>query len=160
MKISPKQQEKEIREEDSQISMGLQEPLSNKYYKVKGKFYFISKYFEIRSFFRNPWTWGLVIITVSFIAIQIFYLQANLNLLPEKVPLLTMYLNLERRLFDKAYLIALPATSALILFVAIIASSKVFYVNKILAIFTLILSLISSIVLTYGLIRIISLYFV
>lgn len=145
---------------DTQIQMQLDEPLSNKYYKVKGKFYFISKYLEIKSYFRNPWVWCFIILTITTIVIQAYYLKTNLDTLPDKIPLLTMYHNLERRLFDKAYLITLPVTSGLLLLVSIITGTRVFYTNKLLSIFTLLLCLIASSVLTYALVKIISFYYV
>jgi hypothetical protein len=140
--------------------MELKEPLSNKYFTAKNRFSSLQRYLKVKSFFRNPWMWAIAIFTGTAIALQIYFLQTYLSTLPERIPLLTMYLSLEDRLFPRNYLIALPAICVILIFIACVAATKTYYINKLLAIFTMLLALIGSSFITYSLIKIIAAYYV
>ncbi len=135
--------------EDQQLKLELKDPPINFFYKIKERLYYQYKIFEMQRYFRNFTVWFLITLTVTVITIQIYYLQEYITELPQKIPLLQMYLSLEKRLIPHSYLLAIPVITAIFLILSVILSYIIFIKNKYLAILTLFYTTISGGLLTY-----------
>lgn len=150
----PNENESQIK----QLELGLTEPISNKFYYVRGKISYSFRIFETKKFVRGWVLWFTTLFTISLIYIQIYYLTTKFATLPSEVPLLKMYLTLERTLVLKDFLFALPILSVLVYFTSLYITSNTYSKNNYAGLSILLLSTISIATMTFNLIQLIAQY--
>ena len=64
---------------EKQLDLGLKGSPKNLFYKLKSKLSNFLIRFELKEFLRNPFTWFVIIISLAFIAVQIYILINNIT---------------------------------------------------------------------------------
>ena len=149
---------KSKKEIEPQLDLDLKEPFTNKISAVKGKVVKSLLYLDTKKYFRDPIIRLFIIGTLTAIFLQCYYIYVYFDSLPNTVPLLTMYLNLEHRLVNKYWLLAIPTISFSMLIGSIILSVKSFNVARIITFITMFVCLLSSASLFYTIAKLISNY--
>jgi len=149
---------KKKKELEPQLDLELKEPFTNKISAVKGKVVKSLLYLDTKKYFRDPLIWLFIIGALTAIFLQCYYLFVYFDSLPNTVPLLTMYLNLEQRLVNKYWLLAIPTLSFSMLIGSIILSVKSFNIARVITFITMFVCLLSSASLFYTLAKLISNY--
>lgn len=118
---------------EKQLNLGLKESPKNFLYKIKSR---TSKFFirfEIKEFLKSPFTWFAIIISLGFIATQIYILINNISQYPEKIPIWQNQILLERKIERKDLLYIFPVISSSILLIGSITSNIFYHKEKYLS---------------------------
>jgi len=128
---------------EKQLDLGLKESPKNLFYKFRSKLSNFLIRFEIKKFLRNPFTWFIIILSLSFITTQVYVLTNNISSYPKDLPIWQNQISLKKRLSEKEFLYIFPLVSGLILVVGVIFSNIYYHREKFLSkilLFTVILS--------------------
>jgi hypothetical protein len=143
---------------ETQLTLELQEPLSNKFHQFKSKVELTFRIFEIKRFSRSWALWFSIIFSIAIIFIEFFFLFTKFSTLPTIVPALRMYTTLENTLIRKDFLFAYPIASITILFTSLYIASTTHNKNNVVALSSLILTTFCIAVLAFSLIDLIAIY--
>jgi len=134
---------KDKSKKEKQLDLGLKGSPKNSFYKFKKNFLNFFIRFEIKEFLRNPFTWFVIILSLSFIITQTHILVTNISSYPTKLPVWQNQMSLRKRLTEKRFLYAFPIISSFILVLGIVFSNIYYHKEKFLSkilLFTVILS--------------------
>jgi len=129
---------------EKQLDLGLKGSPKNLFYKLKSKSSDFLIRFEVKEFLRNPFTWFVIIISLAFIAVQIYILINNISLYPKILPVWQNQISLTKRLSKRESLYAFPIISASILILGILSTNIYYHREKFLSkilLYTIILSI-------------------
>lgn len=118
---------------EKQLDLGLKGSPKNLFYKFRSKLSNFLIRFEIKEFLRNPFTWFVIILSLSFITTQIYILVNNISSFPEKLPVWQNQISLSKRLSEKTSLYAFPTISSSILVLGIFLSNISYHKEKFLS---------------------------
>jgi len=141
-----------------QLDFGLKEPISNKFYNVKNKFYYSQAFWKTQRFTKDTFIWLFIIFSLAAIIYQVYLLSIYFNQLPQNLPLLQMYLTPDLRLIPNELIILPPVISAVVLFISLPLSTRIYYENKLLGIFCMGSSTAVGFSLSYATVKLISFY--
>jgi hypothetical protein len=147
-----------IENKETQLTLELHEPISNKFHNLKGKIDKSLLVFETRKFARSWAVWFSVVFSIAAIGIQTYYLLTKFSTLPTLVPILQMYTTLSKTLVDKEYLFAYPIFSLITFLFSFYIASTTHSKNNIAAVSILLINTISIIILGFTLIELIAIY--
>jgi hypothetical protein len=150
---------REKKTEEPQYDLGLQEPYSNKLHSFKQKVELRLKRLETKAFIRSFLPWFYIVVSLSFIAVQAYYIKNYYDDLPSQIPLLQYYMNLQKKLVPSYYIYLIPGFSVAILLICLLPSYKWYNKKKDLAKFTLFFMMLSILMLTIALTKIFSQYY-
>jgi len=149
---------KKKKEEAKQLSLGLKSPFSNYLTSVNAKISDSFKVFELMKYAKDATVWIINTLTISMLALQTWILMGKVPELPTKIPLVEYYNIDAMKLIDRQFLFVVPGLTALLVLSSILLSYKWFNKEKILVKFLLYITLLSTILLTYHLIKIVQSY--
>jgi hypothetical protein len=144
--------------EEKQLDLGLKQSPFNNLFRFKRKVDNIKIRLNTRQYTKSVFMWFVLTISLSLIGSQVYLIQLNMSTLPSLVPILTILTDTSSRLLHKEYIYLLPATSILILISTIILSSRLFTKERDLSNTSLFVLLISILVITLALLRLINTY--
>jgi hypothetical protein len=147
-----------IEKKETQLTLELHEPISNKFHNIKGKIDKSLLVFETKKFARSWGVWLSAIFSLTSIGVQIYYLLTKFSTIPTIVPLLQMYTTLEKTLINKEYLFTFPIFCVITFFTSFYISATTHSKNNIVAIAILFLNTITILLLTFTLIELIAIY--
>ncbi len=130
------------------MELGLRSPLANVLFNVKGRIAKLFLYFDAARYFKDALNWFYIVLTISLIAIQIYFSIKSYNQLPAEVPMLSYFNQLDKRLIYRQYIFALPLVSILMLFIAGRFSYKYFHKERALTRILLLILLLSTSLIT------------
>jgi len=139
--------------------MPLDEPASNKYYKLKGNLALWFAHFETRKFVRSWLVWFFIIASLTLVAIQASYLIRTYADLPTQVPFYMHLVQLEKRLAPTEFLFIIPLLSLAIFGVTVKLSNQFFHNDKHMSYFNLLIMALSISILTFVLIETVAPYY-
>lgn len=146
------------KEEAKQLSLGLRSPFSNYLALFNSKISDSFKIFELMKYAKDPVVWIINTINISLLALQAWILLQRIEDLPTKIPLVQYY-NLDAmKLIERDFFISMPILSGALIIASILLSYKWFNREKILVKFLLYITLLSTMLLTYHLIKIVQSY--
>lgn len=148
-----------MKDQNPQLTLELKEPRINTFYKIKRKLYNKYKIFESRKYIRNSYVWFFIITMTSLIFIQLYYILINQVTLPPMIPLLQIYIDLNKRLIPDWGIYLIPALSVGMLFTIVILTYQSFHKLRPLAIISMGYTLFATGLLTYSLLKLLSLYY-
>jgi hypothetical protein len=143
---------------ETQLTLELQEPLSNRFVQFKSNIIQYLRVFEIMKFSRSWALWFSLIFSGTLIFLQFYFLFTKFSTLPTIVPALKMYTTLEKTLIQRDFLFAYPLGSILMIITSIYISSITHLKNNIVALTLLVLTTFSIAGITYSLIVLMSIY--
>lgn len=129
---------------EKQLDLGLKGSPKNLFFKFRSKLSRFLIRFEIKEFLRNPFTWFVIILSLSFIITQTYILVNNISSYPEKLPVWQNQISLSKRLSEKNSLYIFPVISSSILLLGILFSNIFYHREKFLSkilLLTIILSI-------------------
>lgn len=148
------------KQENEQLSFELKEPFINKLYKIKNRLFFTIKILEGKKFLRSGFVWFFIIATLSEIFVQIYYIEKYFSVISNEIPLLKMYVSPSLKIASKEGLILIPIISTLVLLISIYFSARTYRTRKNLSITTLFVTFASIAIITYTLLKLISIFYV
>ena len=139
-------QNKKKPKKEKQLNLGLKQSPKNIFYKFKLNLSEFLIRFEIKEFLRNPFTWLVTILSLSFIITQGYILYENISSYPIKLPIWQNQVSLSKRLVNKEFLYIFPSLSIFVLIIGIFLSNIYYHKEKFLSkilLFSILLSIIS-----------------
>jgi formate hydrogenlyase subunit 3/multisubunit Na+/H+ antiporter MnhD subunit len=151
-------QVKEKKPKEKQLNLGLKQSPFNILIKQKERFDLFRARWDTKKYTKSNWVWFTIITSISLIITQFVTIKENLNLLPKQVPIFQFYIDNSQRLASDKYIYIMPLLSIFILLLTIIFSNKYYNKERDLSNTLLLISLLSILLITTALIRIINLY--
>ncbi len=146
------------KEQEEQLNMGLQEPISNKFKSLKYRIELFFVKIRTHSLFTAPFLWISLIFTLSLISTQYHYYINFVDKLPREIPLFLLANNPELRLVEKEALFFILIISLILTIISVAITLKIFYKSKFIAILTMVNLALSVSLLTFAYIKIIGMY--
>ena len=146
---------KEKPKKEKQLDLGLKQSPKNIFYKFKLRFTKFLIRFEIKEFLRSPFTWLVVILSLSFIITQGYVLFENISSYPSELPIWQNQVLLSRRLMEKNFLYIFPSISIFTLIIGIFLSNIYYHKEKFLSKILLFSVLLSVMSLTFAFLKLI-----
>jgi len=146
---------KEKPKKEKQLDLGLKQSPKNLLYKFRKSFSNFLVRFEIKEYLRNPFTWFVIILSLSFIATQIYILVNELPSYPQELPLWQNQTSLGKRLANKNLLYSIPIICGSVLILGGILSNVFYHKEKFLSKMLLLSVLLSIIGLTFSFLKLI-----
>ena len=114
--------------------------------------------FATYRYFRDPFVWLFIVISVTGIILQLQTLIDNYSIFPDNVPFLQSYIPLKDRLISREYLFSIPSIGIISLILSVILSWRQFNINQHLSILTLFCHSLATCILTYEILLLYSYY--
>jgi hypothetical protein len=146
---------KEKPKKEKQLDLGLKQSPKNLFYKFRQSFSNFLVRFEIKEYLRNPFTWFVITLSLSFIATQIYILINELPTYPQELPIWQNQTSLNKRLADKNLLFFIPILCGSVLLLGTILSNVFYHKEKFLSKILLLAVLLSVTGLTFSFLKLI-----
>lgn len=146
--------------DNPQFDLGLKDPRGNSLRNLRQKLYFKLRFLETKGYIRSPYPWFFIFLSVSLLVAQLLWINNMLPQLPKLIPIYLNQRDLSARLADKTHLYIFPIFSSIIILTTLTISTKFYYIIKSLSNYTFAVALIAVTMLTYGLLHIITKYYV
>ena len=144
--------------ERSQLDLNLKESPLNSVTKYTERLSLMRAKWDIRRYTKSGWVWFTVIISISLLITQILTIIDNYNKLPNKIPILKIYIESDSTLASTEYIYLIPILSFLMIFLGIFFSNKFYNKERNLSNTLLWTVLLSSFIMTVSLIRLVNIY--
>lgn len=129
---------------EKQLQFGLKSAPQNIYYKYKEQYELWLAGLETKKYIKDPLSWLTIVLSTSFIATQIYLIQAK-EKIPTRIPLFNYFLNPSKRLMPSKYIYLFPLVCLLILLLTIYLSNRYYHkerdLSKIIILVTLLANL-------------------
>lgn len=152
----PKENTKKLKSQ--QLDLKLKQPIGNTFVKAKSNFSKSLRLLEIRRFIRSPYAWIFIMLSLSLIAVQIYFLITKLDLLPTRIPIYFNSIELADRLGNQIELYIFPVISGVIVIATTLTGYQLYNSQKELISFSLLNMFLSVSVITYVFLRIFAMY--
>jgi hypothetical protein len=149
---------KKEKKDNNQLDLNLKESPLNSIAKYKERFGLMRAKWDIRKYTKSSWVWFTIVISISLIITQVVTILENINILPNKIPILKIYIEANSTLASTEYIYLLPSLSFLILFIGILFSNRYYNKERDLSNTLLWTVLLSNLIMTVSLIRLINIY--
>jgi hypothetical protein len=149
---------KKSKSENEQLDLKLKESPLNTIAKYKERFDLFRAQWDIRRYTKSSWVWLTIILSISLVVTQVYTIQENLNILPQKIPLLQIYVDANKTLVSTDLIYLAPVTSILIIILGIIFSNKFYNKERNLSNTLLWTMFLGNLIVTVALIRLINIY--
>lgn len=136
------------KEENKQMELGLRSPIANIYFNLKRKVQGWLLYFDAASYFRDPINWLYIILSLSLLTIQLYFIITTYEVLPSQLPLFTYFTQPDKKLVNEVYIWLLPALTVIMVIVASQYSYKYFHKERLLTRVLLLILLLSTILIS------------
>jgi hypothetical protein len=131
---------------EKQLELGLKSPLRNRLYQIKDRIAKIFAYLEIIKFLKDPLNWLFLTLSLSFIAIQSYFIYTTRESLPTQLPIFSYFTDLEKKLVSTNFIYALPVISLIVMIAGSRISYRYFHKERVMSVL-LLLSMLLSIIL-------------
>jgi hypothetical protein len=145
-------------EGNNQLNLKLKQSPLNGIAKYKERFELFRAKWDIKRYTKSTWVWFTIVITISLIVTQIYTIQEQINILPNQIPLFQIYVDANQTLVKTDFIYTIPGISVLILVLGVIFSNKYYNKERNLSNTLLWTMLLSNLIITTALIRLINLY--
>jgi hypothetical protein len=145
-------------EENKQLNLKIKQSPLNSIAKYKERFELFRAKWDMKRYTKSTWVWFTIVISISLIITQIYTIQEQIELLPNKLPLFQIYVDSNKTLAATNFIYTIPALSVLILILGIIFSNKYYNKERNLSNTLLWSMLLANFIMTIALIRLINLY--
>lgn len=149
---------KNTNKKEQQLDLDLKQPFTNRFVKAKTVISKNFRFLEIRRFIRSPYSWLFIVLSLSFIAVQVYFLVTKIDLLPNKIPIYFNSIELADRLGEKVELYIFPIISGLIVIATTLTGYQLYNSQKELITFSLLNMFLAVSVITYIFLRIFAIY--
>lgn len=141
-----------------QLDLELKQPIGNSFAKAKSNISKNFRFLEVRRFIRSPYSWIFIMLSLSLISVQIYFLITKLNLLPVRIPIYFNSIELADRLGNQTELYIFPIISGVIVIATTLTGYQLYNSQKELISFSLLNMFLSVSVITYVFLRIFAMY--
>ncbi len=150
--------QKKPKEENKQLELGLKSPFSNYIRKFTSRISASLTVFELMKYAKDPMVWILNTLSISMLAAQIYMVLENIRILPTLLPLINYYNFDAMKLVGREYVLIVPGVSLLLIVFSLMLSYKWYNREKELVKILLYIQTLSVGVLTYHLLKIVTLF--
>lgn len=146
------------KKEEDQLELNIKHSPLNFIAKYKERFEISRARWDVKRYTKSSWVLFNIVVAIFLIITQITTIQEGFPKLPNKIPLLQIYIDATSVLTSKEYIYLMPSFSIFLLIFGIILSNKFYNKERTLSNTLLWSMLLSLFIITISLIRLTNLY--
>lgn len=117
------------KKKEKQLNLGLKNTPANIYYKYKDRYDVWSAGLETRKFLKDIFTWFVVILSITFIATEV-YLIVNKGSIPSEIPIFNYFVAPAERLVSDMWIYVYPLIGSTVLLIGILIANMFYHKER------------------------------